>query len=94
MSNVTKLPTAARRKVKNPKKPLDAERDNIEFLSVDTYLQVPVSRVLEQAKPFDLKRVLILGELEDGNLYMSFSDDDRAELLWMIENAKREIMDQ
>jgi hypothetical protein len=60
-------------------------------LSTPTTLDIPVDRVLEAAKAVCV-RVLILGELEDGALYLAASFGDKREMLWWIEKCKQVLL--
>jgi len=61
-------------------------------LNVDTTLDVPPDRILEAATG-KLDMVLLLGYNNDDEPYFASSTSDRLELLWLLESAKKELLD-
>lgn len=67
--------------------------DNIEIFDGPTTLDIPPSRVLSGAQEQSFKSIVVLGELEDGSLYFASSAGDGAAVLWLIEKAKKDLLD-
>ena len=65
--------------------------DNVIPLDVETTLDIPVERVLAGAS--DLSRVMVLGWEKGGDMYFASSFSDKAQLLWLLECAKQEVME-
>lgn len=58
-----------------------------------TYLDIPVERVLDEAKPqVDEGGVVVLGWDKDGELYFASSIADGGEVLWLLEKAKTALL--
>ncbi len=53
-----------------------------------TRLDIPVDKVLEGAVDADLKGVVIIGEDQDGELFLASSMQDASKMIWLIELAK------
>ena len=57
-------------------------------------LDLPVDRVLEQAKAdLDGGGVVILGSDRNGGLHFASSYADGGEVLWLLEQAKKALLD-
>lgn len=56
-----------------------------------TRLDLPVDRVLEQAKSH-LDGVVILGYEEDGSMYFASTFADGGQVLWLLEKCKEALM--
>lgn len=54
---------------------------------------IPVDRLLEQALSENLESVLLIGKYKNGDYFLSSSDVDVKNILWLIEVLKREIME-
>lgn len=54
---------------------------------------IPVDRLLEQALSENLESVLLIGKYKNGDYFLSSSDVDVKNMLWLIEVLKREIME-
>lgn len=67
--------------------------DDVEYVKgMLTTLDVPVERVLKGGEV--LKEVLVLGWTEEGsNFYMASSKSDIADLVLLLEIAKKELLD-
>lgn len=57
-----------------------------------TTLPIPVENVLDNA-PRDLTGVLVIGEQEDGELYVASSTSDKPYCVWLLEKAKKSLLD-
>lgn len=88
---VTRLPTAAKRRVRNPVA-LD-QTGNVEFLGGFSRIAVPAERVLHQAGLAGLTQVLVVGVDPDGALYFAGSEAQAPEILWLLELAKRQLLE-
>ena len=66
--------------------------DNVVELDMVTRLDIPVERVLNGAMKADLNNVFVVGWDQDGDLYTASSIADGAELLWMLELAKKRLL--
>lgn len=67
--------------------------DNVAVLDVDTCHELDVDRVLQSAHDNKLARVLVIGEYEDGELYVLASDPDAGIANLMCDRAKLEFLD-
>jgi len=88
---VSRLPTAAKRPVRNPVA-LD-ESGNVEFMGGYSRLSVPAERVLHHAVLVGLGKVIVIGTDADGALYFAGSETDGAETLWLLELAKKRLLE-
>lgn len=59
----------------------------------ETVLPTPVPKVLARAAGSNLTDVVVLGWTKDGELYFASSSADGAEVLWVMEQAKHELME-
>jgi len=66
---------------------------NVVRLPVDTTLDIPVERVLERAMAEDLSSVIVIGRDANGDLVLLSSESYKPDLLWDVEAAKRNILD-
>jgi hypothetical protein len=66
--------------------------DNVIPLNNITMLDLPVPRILEEAKEY-LNTVVLIGTDKDGELYFSSSVADGGEVLWLLEKAKLALLD-
>ena len=57
-------------------------------LPMETTLDIPPERILRKATEAKLESVIVIGEAEDGSLYMASSDANAANILWQLEQAK------
>ena len=62
-------------------------------LDVVTTVDLPAEKVLVAAIAHDLKDVVVVGTREDGSLYFAGTSSDGPEVLWLLERAKRKLMD-
>jgi len=62
-------------------------------LPVLTRLDVPVTRVLEGVVEAEVDRVVVIGWDSDGELYFASSFANGPEILWLLELAKKELME-
>lgn len=58
-----------------------------------TRLDLPVDQILEEAKGQIDGGIVLLGWDKDGDLYFASSIADGGEVLWLIEQAKRVLLD-
>lgn len=66
--------------------------DNIVIWKGVTFHDLPPDRLLEAAKGH-LDSVVILGWDKDGDIYFASSKADGGEVMWLIEFAKRALME-
>jgi len=64
----------------------------LEFTGV-TVLDTPPSKVLEHASNANLQDVVVVGWDENGNLYFNSSSSDGAEVNWLLDSAKQELLE-
>ena len=68
--------------------------DNVIPLGNITRLDVPVERILEAAKTYvDGGGVVVLGWDKFGELYFASSVADGGEVLWLMEKAKKALLE-
>lgn len=60
-------------------------------LGMITKLDLPVDRVLEQAKD-KMAHVVLMGWDKDGELYFASTFADGGEILWLMEKCKEALM--
>lgn len=66
--------------------------DILEFDGVTT-LDIPPSRILAKAAGAGLTDVVVIGWNADGKLYFASSGADAAEVNWLLDNAKHELIE-
>ena len=62
-------------------------------LPVITTLDIPVSRVLKSAKKAKLEHAVVIGYEPEGEFYFASSIANGPDVLWLLEKAKRALMD-
>ncbi len=67
--------------------------DNVVPFNGDTTLDLNPEMVLEEAKKQDLEKALVIGYVADGSLYFASSSGDLHLALWILEQAKRALLD-
>ncbi len=65
--------------------------DNVVKFTGETYHDIPVEDVLDEAKGFKYSQVMIVGELSDGQIVIQSSSGDIAKVNYMIDLAKNEL---
>ena len=65
--------------------------DNVVYLDVETRLDLPADRVLEQALG-KMDHVVIVGYDTEGNEYFASSKADAAEVIFHLERAKYKLL--
>ena len=58
-----------------------------------TRLDIPTDRVLDEAKGSCADGVVIMGFDDDGEVYFASSIADGATVLWLIEHAKKKLLE-
>jgi len=66
--------------------------DNVIPIGGITKLDLPVDRILEQAKDWCAESVVVIGWNEDGELGFASSCADGGEVLWLLEQAKLALL--
>ena len=64
----------------------------VTYLEMVTKLDIPVDRVLEKAVG-QLDSVVILGYDKEGDEYFASSNADGGDVMWLIERAKKRLLD-
>lgn len=64
----------------------------IRYFNGITTLDIPVDRVLEAAIGQGMRKVLIIGEEDEGKLYVACSTSEVGEVLLLMERAKRRLL--
>lgn len=67
--------------------------DNVIELDVVTSLDIPASRVLSRASEAALESAVVIGWDAEGDFYFSSSVSDGGSVLWLIELAKKKLLD-
>ncbi len=88
---VTRLPTAAKRRVRNPVA-LESE-GNVVVASMVSRLDSAPERILHQAGQAGLTEAVVLGFDADGEFYFASSKANGADVLWLLEQAKRRLLE-
>lgn len=55
--------------------------------------KVPVNTVLDGAREVGLADVVVVGVTEDGTGFVNWSSDDLAQVNWMLDIAKKSLLD-
>ncbi len=58
-----------------------------------TKLDIPAERVLRKAQGSDLTTAVVIGWEADGDFYFASSAADGAEVLWLLEVAKKKLLE-
>ena len=66
---------------------------NVIELPVVTTLDIPPERILSKAVDADLQEVIIIGTSKEGDLYFAGSMADGGNALWLIEKAKKALLE-
>lgn len=61
-------------------------------LGLVTRLDLPVERVLEEAKA-QMRDVVLMGWNNDGELYFASTFSDGGEVMWLLELCKKRLLD-
>ena len=64
----------------------------IHILDVDTLLDIPAERILNKAISADLKTCIVLGYDPEDLLYVASTTSNKAEILYLLEQAKMFIL--
>ena len=64
------------------------------ILDCETRLDIPADRVLDAAKEDNLSVVMLIGYDPDGGLVLRTTTTKAKELVWLMELAKKLILDQ
>lgn len=67
--------------------------DNIIEFNGITTLPIPVDRILNRALEAELSTVLVIGWSADGSFYFCGSDPSGPENLWLLELAKKALIE-
>jgi len=61
---------------------------SVTILPVVTRIDLPVDRIIDQAKAANLRSIVVLGYAEDGTEYLASSIADGGTVLWLMERLK------
>lgn len=86
MNNVTKLP---RRRRGKRKQGAPAE---VVTLNMVTRLDLPVERVIQGLHDHKFARIIVIGELENGEFYFASNKADGPTVLWDLEAARAKLL--
>ena len=64
------------------------------ILDCETRLDIPADRVLDAAKEDNLSVAMVIGHDPDGGLVLRTTTTKAKELVWLMELAKKLILDQ
>ena len=67
--------------------------DNVVALDTPFHGEIPCDRLLRAAQDADLSRLLIVGTDSHGNLYFATSMPEPEMMVWLLECAKKKVMD-
>lgn len=70
-----------------------SETDNIVEFDGITSLDIPPPRILAKAAGAKLESVVVIGFREDGNFYFASSGADGGDVLWLLELAKKQLLE-
>lgn len=62
-------------------------------IGCSTTARVPPEKILQGALVSSLKEVVVIGERSDGSVYFAMSTADAPEINWLLDCAKRLLMD-
>lgn len=91
--NVTRLPTARKRPVRNCVALLDGSEGNVVGTGAPSRLDLPPKRVLAAAERAELNEVVVIGFDADGEFYFASSQADGGDVLWLLEMAKKKLLE-
>ncbi len=92
MSKVTRLPTSAKRCVKNDRVAVESD-GNVILAGIVGKLNIPAERVLHQASLAGLRSAVVIGYDADGNFWFAGSHADGPETLWLLAKAQRALLE-
>ena len=58
-----------------------------------TTLDIPVERIITSAEEANLESIVVIGWEDDGSFYFASSISDGADVLWLLEKAKKQLLD-
>lgn len=90
LGEVIRLPK--RKKARGRVRREDAPAEII-IANIPTRLDLPCERILNHALDTGLESVVVMGWDKDGEFYFAHSSADGGEVLWLIEGAKRALLD-
>lgn len=67
--------------------------DNVHELDIVTRLDIPAERVLRRAIKAEIDKVVVLGWDQNGEAYFASSIADGAEVLWLLELCKKQLLE-
>ena len=70
-----------------------SDRENVVDFNGTTKIDVPISKILAGAAGAKLAEVVVVGWREDGSFYFASSGADAADVNWLLDNAKTELIE-
>lgn len=70
-----------------------SETNNVVEFDGITSLDIPPPRIFAKAAGAKLESVVVIGFQEDGNFYFASSMADGGDALWLLELAKKKLLD-
>ena len=67
--------------------------DNVTDFPGITRFKTPVTKILATAAGAKLEDIVIIGWRENGKMYFASSNDDGAEVNWLLDQAKAELIE-
>lgn len=67
--------------------------DNVTDFPGATRLETPVPKILAMAAGAQLESVVVIGWRESGEMYFASSQSDAAEVNWLLDQAKLELLE-
>lgn len=68
--------------------------DNVIRPDFITKVDIPVDTILEGAREAGLKDVVVIGWIEGEGCYLATSSGDAPEIIFLIELAKKQVLDE
>lgn len=75
---------------------MDEDNEVIQFtglIKLDSDIEIEVVDVLEGALKENLKTAIVIGEEEDGTLYIASSEGRLSKIYWLLALAQKEVLD-
>ena len=77
---------------RDPNATLPEKAGELVILPLVTRLPIPADRVLPSALTENMTEVVLIGYDKDGKFYFAASEPDGPSVLWLLEQAKRSLL--
>ncbi len=67
--------------------------DKVVEFTGSTRLDLPVDTILSKVKKAKLDEIIVIGFDEEGDFYFASSKGDGGDMLWLLEKAKKMLLD-